>query len=51
MRINTSFKYPKYAKTNMVKISVKEEWNMKSKLGVLGLIGSIAVIIAVVLLD
>jgi len=35
----------------MVKISIKEEWSMQSKLGVMGLIGSIVVIIAVVLLD
>jgi hypothetical protein len=35
----------------MVKIAVKEEWSTQSKLGVMGLIGSIVVIIAVVLLD
>jgi hypothetical protein len=35
----------------MVKISINEEWNMKSKLAIIGLIGSISAIIAVVLLD
>ena len=51
MILNTSFKYVENTQTNMVKISVKEEWNMKSKLAVMGLIGCIALIIAVVLLD
>ena len=50
-KINSSFKYTKNTKTNMVKIAVKEEWSTQSKLGVLGLVGSITVIIAVVLLD
>jgi hypothetical protein len=35
----------------MAKISIKKEWNLQSKLAIMGLIGSIAVIIAVVLLD
>jgi hypothetical protein len=35
----------------MEKISINEGWNMKSKLAIMGLIGSISVIIAVVLLD
>ena len=35
----------------MVKISINEGWNMNSKLAIVGLIGSISVIIAIVLLD
>lgn len=35
----------------MVKISVKKGWSTQSKLGVMGLVGSIVLIIAVVLLD
>ena len=35
----------------MVKISVKEGWSTNSKLAILGLIGSIVAIIAVVMLD
>jgi len=38
-------------KNNMVKISINKEWSMNSKLAVIGLIGSIAMIIAVVLLN
>jgi hypothetical protein len=48
---NRSFKYPTGVKNNMVKISINEGWSMNSKLAVIGLIGSIAVIIAVVLLN
>jgi hypothetical protein len=36
---------------NTMKISVNEEWNTKSKLGVLGLIASIAMIVVVFLLN
>jgi hypothetical protein len=35
----------------MVKISINEEWSMNSKLAVIGLIGSISVIILIFLLD
>jgi hypothetical protein len=35
----------------MVKISVKKEWSTQSKLGIIGLVGSIMLIIVVVLLD
>jgi hypothetical protein len=35
----------------MVKISVREGWNKKSKLGIIGLIGSLALIIAVFIFD
>jgi hypothetical protein len=35
----------------MVKISINKEWSMNSKLAVIGLTGSIAMIIAVVLLN
>jgi hypothetical protein len=34
-----------------MKISVKKEWSTSSKLAIIGLIASIAMIIAVVLLD
>jgi len=51
MRINDSFKYPTDTKNNMVKISINKEWSLNSKLAVIGLIGGIAMIIAVVLLN
>lgn len=35
----------------MVKISVKEGWSDKSKLAILGLVGSIALIVAVLMVD
>jgi hypothetical protein len=34
-----------------MKISINEEWSRNSKLAIIGLIGSISVIIAVFLLD
>ena len=49
--MTSSFKYPIIVKINMVKISVKKGWSTQSKLGVMGLVGSIVLIIAVVLLD
>ena len=38
-------------KNNMVKISINKGWSMNGKLAVIGLIASIAIIIAVVLLN
>ena len=51
IKINSSFKYSTDTKNNMVKISINKEWSMNGKLAVIGLIGSIAMIIAVVLLN
>jgi hypothetical protein len=48
---SSSFKYPTGVKNNMVKISINEGWGMNSKLAIIGLIGSIAMISAVVLLN
>ena len=45
--INCLYISPSY----MVKISVKEGWSNKSKLAILGLIGSMALIIAVMMID
>jgi hypothetical protein len=50
IKTSTGFKYYSYH-NNIVKISVKDGWNAQSKLGLLGLAGSIAVIIVVFLID
>jgi len=38
-------------KNNMVKISINKKWSKSSKMAVIGLIGGISMIVAVILLN
>ena len=51
IKFNNLFNFIKNFKIVMVKVTVKEGWTDKSKLAIVGLIGGMLAIIAVIALD
>jgi hypothetical protein len=51
IKFNNLFNFMKNFKTIMVKVTVKEGWTDKSKLAIIGMIGGMLAIIAVIALD
>jgi len=51
IKIDNLFNFLKNSKNIMVKVTVKEGWTEKSKLAIIGMIGGILAIIAVIAFD